>query len=98
MSSPTPTLGLFAPDKRAEITAKALELIQLRAVIAGSRPGMFMVISSDGTNTYMIDTDERSCTCKGFLNYGRCYHLVAAEMLIDFQRKARGSWIPSTRG
>jgi uncharacterized Zn finger protein len=38
-------------------------------------------VSSDGSNTYLIDTLEGSCTCKGFAHAGRCYHQVAAAML-----------------
>jgi hypothetical protein len=98
MSSPTPTLDLFASDKRPAIVTKAFELIETQAIVTGSRSGIFLIVSSDGTNTYMVDTDERSCTCKGYLNFGRCYHLVAAEMLVDLDRKADVSWIPSRRG
>jgi hypothetical protein len=97
MTSPTPTLDLFAPDKRAGQVVKAMELIETQAIVAGSRDGIWLIVSSDGTNTYMVDTDERSCTCKGFLNFGRCYHLVAAEMLVDLARKADWAWTPSSR-
>jgi hypothetical protein len=91
-------LDLFASDKRAGIVVKAMELIETQAIVAGSRDGIWFIVSSGGTNTYVVDTDERSCTCKGYLHFERCYHLVAAEMLVDLNRKADWAWTPSTRG
>lgn len=98
MTSPTPTLDLFAPDKRKAASDKALELIETRSIVTGSREGLYYIVSSSGENTYFVDMHEHSCTCKGYLHFGRCYHLVAADMLEDFKRKVDTGWIPSSRG
>lgn len=74
-------------DARAA-KSKATELIEQAGVIPASRVGLFMAVSSDGTNTYLVDTDEGSCTCKGYVNAGRCFHLVAANLLDGRTRKA----------
>lgn len=60
---------------------KALELIEQGGLIPGSRPGLYLAVSSDGGNTYVIDAWEPSCTCKGWTYSGHCYHLAAATML-----------------
>lgn len=53
---------------------RARELIELRALVATSRPGVFRVPSSDGTGSYLAHSDTcncpsglrrlTSCTCK----------------------------------
>lgn len=60
---------------------RALELISEGALIPGSRPGLWLAMSSDGTATYPVDTHEASCLCKGAVNVGRCYHIVAGLLL-----------------
>lgn len=72
-------LTAFRDAKTAR--TKAIELIEQDGIIPGSRPGLYLAVASDGANTYMIDTWEPSCTCKGFIHVGRCYHLVAAALL-----------------
>ncbi len=72
-------LSAFRDAKTAR--AKALELIETGGIIPGSRPGLYLAVSSDGGNTYMIDTWEPSCTCKGFVYSQRCYHLAAGTLL-----------------
>jgi hypothetical protein len=67
-------------DARAA-RSKALELISEGGIIPGSRPGLWLAVSSDGGNTYAIDTWEPSCTCKGHVYTGRCFHMVAATLL-----------------
>lgn len=67
---------------------RAVELIEQAGVIPASRAGLFLAVSSDGTNTYLVDTDEGSCTCKGYVNAGHCFHLVAANLLDGTARKA----------
>jgi len=62
--------------------SKAIELISEGALIPGSRPGLWLAASSDGSNTYVVDVWEGSCTCAGCVNTGRCYHHVAA-VLVD---------------
>lgn len=57
---------------------KATELVEQAAIVPASRAGLFLAVSSDGANTYLIDTVEGSCSCRGFAHQNRCYHLVAA--------------------
>lgn len=72
-------LSAFRDTKQAR--DKALELIESGGLIPGSRPGLHLAVSSDGGNTYVADTWEPSCTCKGWTYSGHCYHLAAATML-----------------
>lgn len=67
-------------DQRAA-KAKAIELIEQAGIVRASRPGLYLAVSSDGSNTYLIDTVERSCSCKGHLRTGHCYHMVAAHLI-----------------
>ena len=69
------------PFKNAEAAAtKALQLLADKALIPTRVAGQFLAASTDGTQTYLVDTVERSCTCKGHHRTGRCYHLVAADV------------------
>lgn len=60
---------------------KALNLLADKALIPTRHAGQYLAASSDGTQTYLVDTVERSCTCRGHQRVGRCYHLVAADTL-----------------
>lgn len=72
-------LSAFRDAKSAR--TKAVELVEQAAIVPASRTGLFLAVSSDGTNTYLIDATEGSCTCTGHARTGRCYHLVAAAIL-----------------
>jgi hypothetical protein len=72
-------LTAFRDAKQAR--DKALELIETGGLIPGSRPGLWLAASSDGSNTYAIDTWEPSCSCAGFVYHEHCYHLAAALLL-----------------
>ena len=72
-------LSAFRDSKAAK--SKAVELVEQAGIIPASRPGLFLAVSSDGANTYLVDTLEGSCTCKGFAHQGRCFHGVAAAIL-----------------
>jgi hypothetical protein len=72
-------LAAFRDAASAE--ARAVEAIETGALVPASRPGLYLAVSSDGTGTYLIDTDEESCTCQGHARTGHCYHQVAAAML-----------------
>jgi hypothetical protein len=72
-------LSAFRDAKGAR--GKAIELIEQDGIVPASRPGLYLAVSSDGANTYLIDTAEGSCSCKGFAHTGRCYHQVAAALL-----------------
>jgi hypothetical protein len=60
---------------------KALALLADRALVPTRHDGQYLAASSDGAQTYLVDTIERSCTCRGHQRVGRCYHLVAADVL-----------------
>lgn len=72
-------LSAFRDAKTAR--TKATDLVEQAAIIPASRPNLYLAAASDGTDTYLIDTAEGSCTCKGYVHQGRCYHLVAAVLL-----------------
>lgn len=59
--------------------AKALQLLADNALIPTRHAGQYLATSTDGTTAYLVDTTERTCTCKGHTHVGRCYHLVAAD-------------------
>ena len=72
-------LSAFRDAKAAR--TKATDLIEQSGIVPASRAGLYLAVSSDGSNTYLIDTLEGSCTCKGYVHQGRCYHQVAAALL-----------------
>ena len=72
-------LSAFRDAKAAK--SKAVELIEQSGIVPASRPGLFLAVSSDGVNTYLVDIVEGSCTCKGYVHAGRCYHQTAATLL-----------------
>lgn len=72
---------LARPFKNAEAAAdKALALLADRALVPTRHTGQYLAASTDGTQTYLVDTIEASCTCKGFGRVGRCYHHLAAQV------------------
>jgi hypothetical protein len=38
-------------------------------------------VSGDGVTVYLVDAQERSCTCRAAANGRRCYHLAGALIL-----------------
>jgi excisionase family DNA binding protein len=75
----TKQLAAFRDATGAE--TKALELIETGALIPAPRRGLYLAVSSDATDRYLIDLAEGSCTCKGYAHTGHCYHLLAAVMV-----------------
>lgn len=68
--------------KNAEAAkAKALQLLTDKALVPTRHAGQYLATSTDGATAYLVDTVERSCTCKGHTRIGRCYHLVAADLV-----------------
>ena len=64
------------------VHAKAIELIEQGGIVPTRHHGQYLAVASDGLNTYLVETvGERSCTCKAGQRLGRCYHLVAADIL-----------------
>jgi hypothetical protein len=62
---------------------RARELIELRALVPTSRPGVFRVPSSDGNGTYLAHS--QTCTCPSGLRRltaCTCKHSLAARMIL----------------
>jgi hypothetical protein len=57
---------------------KARDLIAEQSIIPTGRPALYLAVSSDGQNTYLVDADEHSCTCPARVD---CYHLAAGDIL-----------------
>ena len=64
--------------------AKAAELIADGGIVALA-PGLFEVVSSNGTDHYA--TDGASCSCKAGAKDRKCYHLLAARVLTIASRR-----------
>ncbi|MGH3587084.1 MAG: SWIM zinc finger family protein [Pseudonocardia sp.] len=58
--------------------ASAQELIEDGAIVP-LRPGLFVVVSSDGTETY--ETTSKTCGCPAFESGRKCYHRAAVTLL-----------------
>lgn len=76
---PTPAvLRAFAdPDGTY---AKAVEIIEVGGVVPMDEH-RYLAVSGDGHGGYVLDAAEGSCTCKGYVYTGRCYHAVAVAMM-----------------
>lgn len=61
--------------------AKAREAVELAAVVRlHHRYGLYAVVSSDGSQTYVVDMVRGTCSCDAG-NYRRpCYHPAAVMM------------------
>ena len=66
-------------DYKAHQIASARELIEDGAIIP-LRSVIFIAVSTDGTETYK--TAPTGCTCPAGLKGSRCYHQLAARMLL----------------
>ncbi|MFI1728194.1 DUF6011 domain-containing protein [Streptomyces acidicola] len=66
-------------DYKAHQIASARELIEDGAIIP-LRSVVFIAVSTDGTETYK--SAPTSCTCPAGLKGSRCYHSLAARMLL----------------
>lgn len=58
---------------------KALQLIADKGLVPTRHTGQYLAVNSKGDGAYLVDTTERTCTCKGHTRVGRCYHLLAAD-------------------
>lgn len=81
LSRRTPAKQLAAFRDTAAAQAKAAELIESGALIQIGNPYTFLAVASTGGSGYVVDTVEGSCTCKGAVYSGHCYHMLAAVML-----------------
>jgi ribosomal protein L37E len=66
-------------DYKPHQIASARELIEDGAIIP-LRSVVFIAVSTDGTETYK--TAPTGCTCPAGLKGARCYHQLAARMLL----------------
>ncbi len=71
------TVGLT--DYKPHQIASARELIEDAAIIP-LRSTVFIAVSTDGTDTYK--TAPTGCTCPAGLKGSRCYHQLAARLLL----------------
>lgn len=70
-----------ATDYKPEQVEKALELIELGAIVPAARAHVFEIVSSRGNELYIVHPDSHSCDCKAGARGIRCYHLAAAQIL-----------------
>ncbi|KUN03161.1 hypothetical protein AQI95_24705 [Streptomyces yokosukanensis] len=68
-----------ATDYKAHQVASARELIEDGAIVP-LKSVVFIAVSTDGTETYK--TAPTGCTCPAGLKGSRCYHQLAARMLL----------------
>jgi hypothetical protein len=74
-------LATAAGFKDAEAaTTKALALIADKGLVPTRHTGQYLAVASKGDAAYLVDTVERTCTCRGHHRTGRCYHLLAADV------------------
>ncbi|MFG2269123.1 hypothetical protein ACGFNY_05035 [Streptomyces chartreusis] len=66
-------------DYKAHQVASARELIEDGAIIP-LRSVVFIAVSTDGTETYK--TAPTACSCPAGVKGSRCYHQLAARMLL----------------
>lgn len=66
-------------DYKAHQVASARELIEDGAIIP-LRSVVFIAVSTDGTETYK--TAPTACSCPAGLKGSRCYHSLAARLLL----------------
>lgn len=81
LSRRTPVQQLAAFRDTAAAQAKATELIESGALVQIGNPYTFLAVASAGGSGYVVDTVEGSCTCKGAVYSGHCYHMLAAVTL-----------------
>jgi len=73
--------AVAATDFKPAQVEKAMELIELGAIIATVHALLFDVVSSKGDERYTTNAAARTCTCKAGERGMRCYHLAAAQIL-----------------
>lgn len=73
------TLPAQLDDYKADQVEKARDLIEARAILPTSRPGIYTAVSSDGTTTYLVHAS--SCTCPAGQRGRKCYHRAAVSLL-----------------
>jgi len=66
-------------DYKPHQIASAQELIEDGAIVL-IRGNVFAAVSTDGTETHLVH--PAACNCKAGLKGTRCYHLLAARMLL----------------
>ena len=69
-----------ATYKPAQIT-KAIETVELAAIVRTDRPNLYLAVSSRGDATYNVDQAAHRCTCPAGERSVACYHLAAADIM-----------------
>lgn len=59
---------------------KGAQILVDRSLVPTRFACRYLAVASDGSGTYLVDTVERSCPCKAQTHWGRCSHLVAADI------------------
>lgn len=72
-------LAAFRDTSAAQ--SKADELVESGALIQMPNPYTYLAVSSSGGHGYVVNTAEGSCTCKGHVYTGHCFHMLAAVAL-----------------
>lgn len=67
-----------APAKPAQVE-KAVELIELAAIVPVRKGRVFRVVASNGIDTYL--SAATNCTCPAGRNQRVCYHELAVQFL-----------------
>lgn len=85
---------LARPFKDAERAAtKALRHLADKAIIPTRHDGQYLAVATEGDTAYLVDTTARTCTCKAGQRYGRCTHLLAADIAeTTTARRRRRAW------
>lgn len=73
------TAPVDTTEYKAHQIASARELIEDGAIVP-LRGQIFTAVSTDGTETYL--THPTNCTCPAGLKSARCYHQLAARLLL----------------
>lgn len=59
---------------------KALRHLADKAIIPTRHDGQYLAVATEGDTAYLVDTIDRTCTCKAGQRHGRCTHLLAADI------------------
>lgn len=81
LSRRTTAKQLTAFRDTAAAQAKADELLESGSLIQMPNPYTYLAVASAGGSGYVVNTAEGSCTCRGHVYTGHCYHMLAAVAL-----------------
>jgi hypothetical protein len=73
------TLDANLDDWKPAQIERAREAIEQRAILPTSRPGIYTMVSSNGSTTYLVH--KANCTCPASRHGRSCYHRCTATIL-----------------